>query len=173
MAYGLEGDYTNMAISAVAALLPYGGDLLKGGRLTKSIANAALDAFKESSAALRLGLPASSKVLGRNMKEIGISPPSSGYAAHHIVAGGAEKAEEARRILKRWGIDINSPANGVFLPAKKEIVSESIYHPGLHTNKYYYEINRRLSDAADSKEGVLQELAEIRNELLAGTFDYK
>ena len=173
LAYWIEGDYENMAISAIAALLPYGGDLLKGGKLAKSIAKAASEATEESAAALKLGRSASSKILARNMEEVGISRPSSGYAAHHIVAGGDGRADPARQILKHWEIDINDPSNGIFLPAQREIVSESAYHPGLHTNKYYDEINIRLTRVSGSKKGVLEELDKIREELLAGTFEYR
>ncbi len=172
IAYWREKDYTNMAISAIAAIIPYGGDLLKGGKVAKSIAKAASDASKESAAALKLGRPASSKVLAHNMKEAGVTRPSSDYAAHHIIAGGAAKADEARRVLEKWGIDINDPANGVYLPTKKEIVPDSAYHPGLHTNEYYKEVNTRILKASGSKKEVLEELAKIRGELVAGTFDY-
>ena len=172
-AYWIEGDYENMAISAIAALLPYGGDLLKGGKLAKSVAKAASEAAEESAAALKLGRSANSRILGANMEAVGVVRPSGSYAAHHIVAGGDKRADDARKILEKWDIDVNDPSNGVFLPARKEIVSESAYHPGLHTNKYYDEINNRLIRASGSRESVLKELDKIRNELLAGTFEYK
>jgi hypothetical protein len=95
------------------------------------------------------------------MMEAGVLPPEYKNAAHHIVAGNAAKAEEARRILTKFGIDINDVANGAFL--------EAGYHSELHTNKYYEEVNRRLR-GINSKEKTLEVLEQISEELIDGSF---
>ena len=61
----------------------------------------------------------SSKVLADNMEKAGQSRPPFKSAAHHIVAGAAKVAEEARKILKEFEISINDAVNGVFLPIEK------------------------------------------------------
>jgi hypothetical protein len=61
---------------------------------------------------------ASSPALGAALEASGIPRPK-GYAAHHIAAGGAERAEAARRILQKFNIGINDVSNGVFLPADR------------------------------------------------------
>jgi len=110
----------------------------------------------------------SSKVLRQNMMDAGIEVPDYPNAAHHIVAGSSPKAAEARAILQKYGIDINDAANGVFLPMAKE-VAEGAYHPSLHTNKYYDEINSLLSDVT-SKQEALDVLEYISEALQDGTF---
>ena len=111
---------------------------------------------------------ASSKVLRKNMINAGIKIPDYPHAAHHIVAGTSKKAEEARKILEKFDIDINDAANGVFLPTEKNI-SEAMYHPSLHTNKYYDEVNQMLREA-ETRDDVLDILELISQKLLDGTF---
>ena len=84
---------------------------------------------------------ADSKVLRQNLINAGETVPDFGNAAHHIVAGNSAKSAEARAILQKYGVDINDATNGVFLPTVKD-VAESAYHPSLHTNAYYDEVNR-------------------------------
>ena len=112
----------------------------------------------------------SSRELADNMGKAGI-PRSTDTAAHHIVAENERRAEEARRILNRFGVGINSADNGVYLPDKPESTAPGIYHRGLHTNTYYNEVNDRLRGAASRNE-VLEALEDIRTELLNGTFPY-
>ena len=109
-----------------------------------------------------------SKKLRDNMIKDGVEVPDYPNAAHHIIAGSSQKAEEARKILEKYGIDINDAENGVFLPTE-EGSSESAYHPKLHTNEYYSKVNEMLSQAT-SKEDVLDILDDIREQLLDGIF---
>lgn len=102
------------------------------------------------------------------MVKAGIEIPDYPNAAHHIVAGSSPKATEARAILQKYGVDINDAANGVFLPTQKG-VSNSAYHPSLHTNAYYDKVNKLLSEAT-CKEDVLDILEYICDELVYGTF---
>ena len=84
-----------------------------------------------------------------------------GVHAHHIVAQGARQASKARRILTRFGIDVNGAENGVYL--------QSNVHRGLHTNKYYEKVNELLT-AASTKQDAIAILSYISSELQKGTF---
>jgi len=81
-------------------------------------------------------IKASSKILRKNLINAGIEVPDFANAAHHIVAGVAEKADDARKILKKFEIGINDAVNGVFLRTTKDVL-DGAYHPSLHTNDYY------------------------------------
>ena len=70
--------------------------------------------------------------------------------------------------MKKYGIGINDSANGVFLPTAKN-VAKGAYHPSLHTNAYYDEINSLLSGATSKKEA-LEVLDYISESLQNGTF---
>ena len=115
---------------------------------------------------------ADSKKLKAAMEEAGIQTPNYPYAAHHIVAGDAKRAQESREKLIELGIGINDAVNGVYLPTDKNTLTMATYHPSLHTNVYYDTVNERLRDATTYNEGV-NALNKIRNELLNGTFPYK
>jgi hypothetical protein len=112
-----------------------------------------------------------SSKLARALEKAGIPRPPN-TAAHHIVAENAMRAEEARRILRHFGVDINAAANGVYLPVEQEGTTSGLYHPSLHSNAYYTEVNDRLRGATSENE-VLEILDDIRGELLNGTFPYK
>ena len=102
------------------------------------------------------------------MIDAGVEVPDYPSAAHHIVAGNSPKAAEARATLQKYVIDINDPANGVFLPTAKD-VAEGAYHPSLHTNAYYDEINNLVSGVT-SKQEALDVLNYIFESLQNGTF---
>ena len=109
-----------------------------------------------------------SRKLRKALIEAGIEVPDYPNAAHHIVAGNSSNAIEAREILKRFGIDINTAPNGVFLPTVLD-VSDAVYHPSLHSTSYYRKVTRLLSDA-NSKQDVLDILASIAEQLKKGKF---
>ena len=89
-------------------------------------------------------------------------------AAHHIVAGGSPKAEEARSILKKFNIGINDEANGVFLPTNRT-QGTGAYHRTLHTYEYYEKVNRIL-ETANTREDVIYLLRDIAEQLANSTF---
>ncbi len=92
-----------------------------------------------------------------------------GSAAHHIVAGDHPRAQVARDILDKYGIDLNSAENGIYL-RHINIVSKQpgAYHREIHTNTYFDNVNMRIeaADALGGKSSVLNELEEIQNDLL-------
>lgn len=121
---------------------------------------------------LQMILTQASKQLADNMIAANVHRPP-GTAAHHIVAFKSYKgaAVPAQLVLAKFGIDINSAENGVFLPDKPNVpaVGTPMYHRDLHTKRYYDEVNLRLA-AATTKEEAIELLDEIRTELLNGTF---
>ena len=130
------------------------------------VAEEGAKAKKVAKALEKLSKPSSSK-LRKNLIKAGVKEPDYPHAAHHIVAGNSPKAEEAREILLKYGIDINDAENGVFLPTVKEV--GGAYHPSLHTNEYYRKINSLLR-RANSREDALDILDMISEELLEGVF---
>ena len=109
-----------------------------------------------------------SRKLRNNMIQSGVEVPEYPNAAHHIVAGNAQKASEARAILQKYGVDINDPANGVFLPTVKDTGSGA-YHPSLHTDSYYRRVTEYLS-VASSRDDVIDILEEIASLLSTDSF---
>ena len=103
-----------------------------------------------------------SKVLRKNMIDAGIKVPDYNNAAHHIVAGRAPDAEEARQILKKFGIGINDANNGVFLSTVKGV--GGTYHPSMHTIEYYVGVNQKLR-VAQSGDDVITILNKIGKSL--------
>jgi RHS repeat-associated protein len=111
---------------------------------------------------------ASSKTLGKALEKDGyVRPPDS--AAHHIVAGDSKMAAFARLKLKSFGIDINDPVNGVFLPASRTSpnLSGAAVHSTLHTRKYYQAVNDAIGQAT-SKQELIEILNSLRTSLLKG-----
>ncbi len=92
--------------------------------------------------------------LARNLARAGLKG-APGQVAHHIVAFGAKRASRAREILKKFGIDINDTANGMWIDKV-----------GSHSNLYYDTVNARLANATSEDEvrGLLQQIAnDIRS----------
>ncbi len=174
---GLVGDAADLIPGVTGA-----GEAIKAAKVVKKTANVvdtakdvtkAADKTKDVSkvvgnAVETWGKDASSKVLRENMISAGKNVPDYSNAAHHIVAGKAANAEGARQILEKFDIDINHSGNGVFLPTKKG-VSDAAYHPSLHTDVYYQNVERRLKEAT-SRDEALSILNDIATELQEGTF---
>jgi hypothetical protein len=110
----------------------------------------------------------SSKRLAANMEAAGVHRPP-GTDTHHIVAANAEAASTARAVLRRFGIDIDDAANGVFLPSNSSVVSAApgLVHSTVHTKRYYDAVTARLR-LARSRQDVLDALDNIRQTLLSG-----
>ncbi|MCO6540634.1 MAG: AHH domain-containing protein [Gilliamella sp.] len=82
------------------------------------------------------------------------------------MAEGAKRAEPARKILEKYGIDINGAMNGVFLPTNKNTSNlPGIMHNGRHPNDYIDAVNKRLeiADKIGTKEAIEAELKNIAN----------
>ena len=173
-------------VSLGSVAVDFGVGMVMSGRGTQKVSNSndfeAPNINKKSEQLLledkrsgQLALPykgttakADSNILRKNLIKAGDEVPEYKNAAHHIVAGNAKKAEESRTVLNKFGIDINDSANGVFLPTEKG-VSESAYHPSLHTNQYYNKVNELMLQA-ETKEDAIATLGYIKDQLNKGTF---
>lgn len=110
-----------------------------------------------------------SEILADNIeKETGIKRPD-GAAAHHIAAHGHtnDANKDSLRILDRFGINVNSASNGVYLPDRVDSQVPGAYHRSLHNDKYFQEVNRRLRDAETigSREAIEETLRSIGKSL--------
>ena len=104
----------------------------------------------------KVGVGTGSKLV-RNMCKAG-NPVKKGIEeGHHIVARMAKKAAEARRVLKKLGIDIDAASNGVALPKG--------VHRGVHTDAYYDAVNILAKAWKTTKQGVAG-LRGIANSLI-------
>ncbi|KVK78136.1 hypothetical protein WJ47_17075 [Burkholderia ubonensis] len=105
--------------------------------------------------------------LSNNMEAAGVKRPANS-AAHHIVGDTASKAGPARRILAKYGIDVDSAENGVFLPNRNNTDGMSgILHNGRHPDAYFDAVNQLITraDAFGGKQAVLDEIKNIGQKL--------
>ncbi len=142
---------------------------LKAVEKVEGAAQEALHATKLETDAQRIArLRKARSELEANMKAAGIKrPPDSDL--HHIVALDSPNAAKARAILGKHGIGLSEAANGVLLPATKEAAGKAMYHPSLHTRRYYEIVEVRLAKAA-SKQEALAVLNRVKEELIKGKF---
>lgn len=122
-----------------------------------------------------------SAILRDEMLKAGIEEPEYQNAAHHIVIEKGEGMPESKKIFEKLGIDINSAANGVFLPttgADNTNLTESP-HVGRTGKEYKDIVEERITEAynnavkrnlnkADTVKEVTKELSNIKNDLLTG-----
>ncbi|MBX3415938.1 MAG: AHH domain-containing protein [Pirellulales bacterium] len=104
--------------------------------------------------------------LGQIYTQAGLTIPQ-GAAAHHIVPAAHPDALLTRIHLESLGIDIHSPANGVFLPQTTTSTAIGAYHPSLHTNDYIGAVNT-LIQATPTQADALHVLQQIRGNLSMG-----
>ncbi|MHB8857271.1 MAG: AHH domain-containing protein [Bellilinea sp.] len=96
---------------------------------------------------------------------MGDNPVSQGYnpgdAAHHLVEQGRAGAQAARDILQKWGIDIQSHYNGLWLDNTTHYTTfRSVY------TDYVYQ--RLFAVDPLGREAVLQALKDIATNILTG-----
>lgn len=119
------------------------------------------------------GYDKDANVLRRNMELVMGDDASeidkSNSRAHHIV-GDNEYSSESKAILDKYGIDINAPENGIFLPQNESSDLHGTIHDGKHTKAYNDEVTQRLR-AATCKEDVLEILDSIKEDLYNGDME--
>ncbi len=117
-----------------------------------------------------LGKDAYGPTLSHNLEAFGVPKPT-GTQAHHIVGAATDVGKRVQATLRnKFGIDLNSPMNGVFLPGCKGSKAVGMIHCGKHTGDYELAVERRLLEATD-KASAINILSDIRSELLNGTFE--
>ena len=119
------------------------------------------------------GYDKDANILRRNMELVMGDDASeidrSNSRAHHIV-GDNEYSSESKAILEKYGIDINSPENGIFLPQNDSSDLHGTIHEGKHTKAYNDEVTQRLRSAT-CKEDVLEILDSIKEDLYNGDME--
>lgn len=113
----------------------------------------------------------SAKVLRDNMNiamgaEAKYVPNSKNNAAHHLVGGGGS-SEPARFKLEKYGIDINDPRNGIFLPSDEKSVLKGPVHTGKHTDNYFKAVNEEFKNCK-SQLDCINALERVKQKLLDG-----
>ena len=87
--------------------------------------------------------------------------------AHHIVGEGSRFAGSARDVLTKYDIDLDSAANGIFLPTNNRVsnVTGATVHP---RSKAYYDWVNTSFENVSSRQGALDTLDSIRGALSRG-----
>lgn len=96
---------------------------------------------------------------------LGPSPYADGQA-HHIF-GYAEHQSPLGVRLQKWGIDLNSAENGIWLPRESIPGQLAVPHNGRTTQGYTKEVKRRLKKATD-KSSAITILDELKSDLANG-----
>lgn len=114
-----------------------------------------------------------SHIVREELKLAGIKPPPYPNAAHHIIPWNDKRASTAQRILKEFDIDLNSAANGVFLPYKgSKYVGDEAIHRGNHSKEYIQHVTDELlfvKENGGTKEDMLEVINDVRKGLLDGS----
>lgn len=87
---------------------------------------------------------------------------------HHAIAGNKNNpsAEECRRILKKFQIDINDPRNAILLPVEPKSIMKGTLH-GKHVNSYDDYVLNRLKQANTTAQ-CLEIMDDIKKSLYKG-----
>jgi RHS repeat-associated protein len=119
-----------------------------------------------------LGLTCSSdaKKLGKNLG----SSPTPEYRAHHIVMSNSKdpRMVALRNKMSGWGIDINDPKNGIWLPknaSARQAGTKATAHAGegVHGLAYKQHVFDTLSSSS-TKEEFTKGLSSLKSELYSG-----
>lgn len=187
--YLLRGNQLDAATS-LASMIPLAGNGVAGLKTFRTIEKLddATDYLKHyedlpTTAPVKKGVRESTILRGEMIKaKIPIPPLTNGitrWDAHHILPAGKNNermVELQNKFKNEFDIDINSPANGMFLPVKKgqqaiELDLDNAYiafrtHNKLHSKKYYDYVNDMLSGAQTREEAIFK-LKEIRKALIS------
>lgn len=125
--------------------------------------------------------------LRRNMAAVGDVPPDDNCSCHHIVEGvgklvkdpvsGAkvrtQNSIEARATLHMFGIGINDPVNGVFLPKGMKYIPhwrfpKALPHANIHTLAYEKLVNDSIKNLT-GKQSIEASLFRVRTMLEQGS----
>lgn len=103
------------------------------------------------------------KVMGEDAK-YAKNTLKNGNQAHHIIGNSTPLASSK---LKQFGIDINDPMNGIFLPSSDRSGLRGVVHRGRHTQEYYEYIEQMFSQCK-SKKDCYEVLDKIKSDLYKG-----
>ena len=103
------------------------------------------------------------KVMGEDAK-YAKNTLKNGNQAHHIIGNSTPLASSK---LKQFGIDINDPMNGIFLPSSDRSGLRGVVHRGGHTQEYYDYIEQMFSQCK-SKKDCYEVLDKVKSDLYKG-----
>ena len=115
-----------------------------------------------------------SSILSDELEEVGILKPQFPTQAHHLIPHG--QAKEAIIHLEMLGINRNSSANGVRLPAlyisSNPQAIHSAQYSGMmkHGQRYIYEVTNNIM-RCNTKVEAIEYLTRLRRRLLDGTIN--
>lgn len=105
--------------------------------------------------------------LAMDNNSVSINKGFGGTIAHHVINGSDKAAEQSRKILTKYGININAPENGILLPkGENSIYKGSAYQMGC-TPEYSEYVYNKIKDVS-SKDDLIATLIEIKHELYTG-----
>lgn len=105
--------------------------------------------------------------LAMDLKSAQISTAFGGNQAHHIIEGTDPAAEASRNILKKFGININAPENGILLPSDENSIYKGSQHLTSHTKEYSDYVLGKIKGVS-SKDELIAKLQEVKHELYEG-----
>lgn len=120
----------------------------------------------------KLGYPKDADILRENMLKV-MSPKAKKLIdntqnqAHHIIGNETPKAAA---ILQKYGIDINDPMNGIFLPSSGNSGLKGTVHKGRHKQDYYNYVENLFLNCK-SKEDCYEVLDKIKSDLYNGKIE--
>ena len=103
-----------------------------------------------------------SRTLRKNLEDSGEPRQSPDEDGHHIVPWRHWRAQPARDVLEKYGIDIDAAENGVW--------AQRTYHWTLNNSSRYMDAVNRMLQGAGSKGEALQILREMKDLLSLGKF---
>ena len=103
------------------------------------------------------------KVMGEDAK-YAKNTLKNGNQAHHIIGNSTPLASSK---LKQFGIDINDPVNGIFLPSSDRSGLRGVVHRGGHTQETHDYIEQMFSQCK-SKKDCYEVLDKIKSDLYKG-----
>lgn len=123
-----------------------------------------------------------SKRLGRYMTQDGDPRPHKLCDAHAIVSGAHKQSAELRGILALFGLRVDDPFNGCWLPANTDAVPHmpdrlrnAVPHSRIHRKKYYGWLRDEVLNILliKSKEQLVEALRFVEFRLQSGKYPQK
>jgi hypothetical protein len=119
-----------------------------------------------------------SSKLGERMAVVNDGKPHKLCHAHAIISGGHPKAVTLRAIMAKFGVRIDDPVNGCWLPentaALKEMPSRlqsAVPHSRIHRNNYYFWLGSYVKMSITKDTSYLRfQLGMVETALQSGNF---
>jgi hypothetical protein len=112
-----------------------------------------------------------SAILAKKLERAGDPPPGPNHEAHHIVPFDDPRVAPLRTSLEKLGVDLNSAANGVWLPrgGQADNVQGAARHEFTFSDEYIAALKDALKGAS-SREDALARLRQFGNALRNGVW---